>query len=85
MIFRFLDSTDKNNNFVYSNLYSIRYNKKDIIIETYYYIVKKDIIINSLANNNHYKKINKFRTNIRCTNTINIICTLEILIICELG
>ena len=57
MIFRFLDSTDKNNNFVYSNLYSIRYNKKDIIIETYYYIVKKDIIINIFADTNPILKL----------------------------
>ena len=57
MIFRFLDSIDQNNNFVYSNLYSIRYNKKDIIIETYYYIVKKDIIINIFANTNPILKL----------------------------
>ena len=57
MIFRFLDSADKNNNFVYSNLYSIRYNKKDIIIETYYYIVKKDIIINIFADTNPILKL----------------------------
>ena len=57
MIFRFLDSIDQNNNFVYSNLYSIRYNKKDIIIETYYYIVKKDIIINIFADTNPILKL----------------------------
>ena len=48
---------DQNNNFVYSNLYSIRYNKKDIIIETYYYIVKKDIIINIFADTNPILKL----------------------------
>jgi len=57
VIFRFLDNIDQNNNFVYSNLYSIRYNKKDIIIETYYYIVKKDIIINIFADTNPILKL----------------------------